>query len=269
MTSLNCTMTRIFLKRIQDCRWLRVVPLLTFIMNCALSGQAQSRAEINKVDFMVRNDSLFVTYDLDKAGNDERFNISLKISTPSGKIITPYSLSGEVGADITGGRAKQIIWSINKDNIAINEDIAVEVFAKSQGSNVKFVSRGKAVLLSAVVPGLGLTKLNNGGPYWIMAIAVYGAAAGSYLYYSMAEQNYTKYLDARTEDERNSLHSTVQSQKNISNILMCTAGAVWLGNMIWTLANPNKTKPGNKGISFGGSYDPMAKATVFALQYKF
>jgi hypothetical protein len=134
---------------------------------------------------------------------------------------------------------------------------------------VKFVSRGKAVLLSAVVPGLGLTKLNNGGPYWVMAIAFYGAAAGSYIYNSLAEQNYTKYLDSRTEDERNSLHSTVQSQQQMSNVLMYTAGAVWLGNMIWTLANPNKTKFGKKGISFGGSYDTMAKMPVVMLKYKF
>jgi hypothetical protein len=210
-----------------------------------------------------------VTYDLDKAGKDERFSILLKISTPSGKIITSYTLSGDVGENITGGKDKQIIWCISRDNVAINEDIAVEVFATSEGSNVKFVSRSKAVLISAVVPGLGLTKLNNGGPYWIMAIVVYGAAAGSYIYYSMAEQNYTKYLVARTEDERNTLHSTVQSQKNMSNVLMYTAGAVWLGNLIWTLANPNKTKPGKKGISLGGSYDPMAKAPVVMFKYKF
>jgi hypothetical protein len=159
---------------------------------------AQSRAEISNVDFTVRNDTLFVTYNLDKAAKQEQFNVSLKITTASGKTITPYTLSGDVGANITGGKAKQIIWDITKDNIAINEDIAVEVLATSQGDNVKFVSRGKAALLSAIVPGLGLTKLNNGGPYWIMAIAAYGAAAGSYLYYSMAEQNYTKYLNART-----------------------------------------------------------------------
>ncbi|MEI7897690.1 MAG: hypothetical protein WCJ26_11695 [bacterium] len=218
---------------------------------------------------MVRNDSLFVSYDLDKAGKHELFNIALKITTTSGKNLTPYSLSGDVGANISGGKAKQIAWNISKDNIAINENIAVEVLATSQVNNVKFISRGKAVLLSAFVPGLGLTKLNNGGPYWIMAIAVYGAAAGSYIYYAMAEQNYTKYLDARTEDERNSLHSTVQSQKNMSNILMYTAGAVWLGNMIWTLASSNKTKSGQNGISFGGTYDPLAKAPVIMIKYKF
>jgi hypothetical protein len=171
--------------------------------------------------------------------------------------------------NISGGKAKHIIWDISKDNIVINENLAVEVFGIPLDSAVKFVSRVKAVLLSAVVPGLGITKLKNGGPYWIMAIAVYGSAAGSYLYYSFAEKNYTKYLDARTESERNSLHSTVQSQKTISSVLMYTAGAVWLGNMIWTLACPNKTNPNDKGISFGGAYDPMAKAPVINLRFKF
>jgi hypothetical protein len=262
-------MKRIFSQNQFALRCLMMASLFILFSLLTQLGWAQSHAEIRNVDFTVRNDTLFVTYDLDKAAKQERFNISLKITTLSGKIITPYIPSGDVGEKISGGKAKQIVWDINKDNVVINEDIAVEVIATPQESAIKFVSRGKAVLLSALVPGLGLTKLNNGGPYWIMAIAVYGSAAGSYLFYSLADQNYSKYLDARTESERNSLHSTVQSQQTISNVLMYTAGAVWLGNMIWTLASPNKTKPGYKGITFGGSYDPLAKAPVFTFKYKF
>jgi hypothetical protein len=157
-------MTEIFIKNHKGFSWLQVVTFIIIIGHSALSGQAQSRAEIRKIDFMVRNDSLFVTYDIDKADKLERFNIALKITTKSGRNLTPYSLSGDVGTNIPGGKAKQIVWDISKDNVAINEEIAVELLATPLGNNVKFVSRGKAVLLSAVVPGLGLTKLNNGGP---------------------------------------------------------------------------------------------------------
>jgi len=250
-------------------RLFKVIALIIIIILSIQGIHAQSRAEIRNVDFQVRNDSLFVTYDIEKASKNELFSISLKITTRSGKTVTPGNLIGDVGMNISGGKAKHIIWDISKDNIVINENLAVEVFGIPLDSAVKFVSRVKAVLLSAVVPGLGITKLKNGGPYWIMAIAVYGSAAGSYLYYSFAEKNYTKYLDARTESERNSLHSTVQSQKTISSVLMYTAGAVWLRNMIWTLACPNKTNPNDKGISFGGAYDPMAKAPVINLRFKF
>ena len=262
-------MTRKFSHSLPRLRLLQALAFITFILPLAQVAQAQSHAVISKVYFTVRNDSLFVMYDLGNAGKQERFDISLKITTASGKVIAAKTIAGDVGSNIAGGRAKQIVWNIGNDNIVIDEELAVEVLASPQVIPVKFVSRGMAVLLSAVVPGLGLTTLNKGGPYWIMAIGVYGAAAGSYLYYSMANQNYNKYLDARTEDERNSLHSTVQSEKTISNVLIYTAGAIWLGNMIWTLANPNKTKPANKGISFGGCYDPLTKAPVFTFKYVF
>ncbi len=248
---------------------MRIIAFVLIIFTLVLDGIGQSHAEIRNVDFTVRNDSMFVTYDLGKASKQERFEITLQISTAAGKTINPLTVTGDVGKNIAGGKSKQIVWNIGKDNMVINEEIAVEVVATALVDEVKFVSRGKALLLSAVVPGLGITKLNNGEPYWIMAFVVYGAAAGSYLYLSLADQNYTKYLDARTESERNSLHSTVQSQKTISEVLMYTAGAMWLGNMIWTLATPNKTKPGTKGLSFGGSYDPWAKAPVVNIKYNF
>ena len=42
------------------------------------------------------------------------------------------------------------------------------------GTEEKAYSRGKAIAFSAVVPGLGITKLRNGGPYWLIGVADYG-----------------------------------------------------------------------------------------------
>ena len=232
------------------------------------SVSGQSTAEIQNIQFEANNDTLTVTYDIIQAERKELFDISLVITTASGKLIRPRAISGDVGPNVKGGGRKQIYWDLNRDQIFLNEEIEIEIEAIALGVPEKFVSRGKAVLLSAVVPGLGITKLNNGGPYWIMAVATYGAAAGSVVFYFMADGNYTKYLDATNLDERNSLYDKVESQNMISDILMYSAGAVWLGNMIWTLAHPNKTKQA-KGLSFGGSYDPVIGKPVFALRYRF
>jgi len=229
---------------------------------------SQSIAEIQNIQFSALNDTLTVTYDIIQADRKELFDISLVVITASGKLIRPRAVSGDVGSNVKGGGGKQIYWDLNKDQIFLNEEIEVEIEAIVLGVPEKFASRGKAILLSAVVPGLGITKLNKGGPYWIMAVATYGAAAGSIVFYFLADGNYTKYLDAKDMDERNSLYDKVESQKMISDILMYSAGAVWLGNMIWTLANPNKTKQA-KGLSFGGSYDHVIGRPVFALRYKF
>jgi len=229
---------------------------------------SQSTAEIQNIQFSAHNDTLTVTYDIIKAERKELFDISLVITTASGKLIRPRAVSGDVGSNVKGGGSKQIYWDLNRDQIFLNEEIEIEIEAIALGVPEKFVSRGKAVLLSTVVPGLGITKLNNGGPYWIMAIATYGAAAGAAAFYFLADDNYTKYLDATDMNERNSLYDKVESQNMISDILMYSAGAVWLGNMIWTLVHPNKTKQA-RGLSFWGSYDPVIGRPVFALKYKF
>ena len=241
---------------------------LVFGMVIQIPVLSQSTAEIQNIQFTAHNDTLTITYDIVQAERKEMFDISLVVTTASGKLIRPRAVNGDVGANVSAGKGKIIHWDLNRDQIFLKEGIEVEIEAIVIGIPEKFISRGKAILLSAFVPGLGITKLNKGGPYWIMAIATYGAAAGSVVFYFMADGNYTKYLDATDMDERNRLYDKTESQKMISDILMYSAGAVWLGNMIWTIAHPNKTKQA-KGLSFGGSYDPVIGRPVFALRYRF
>ena len=244
-----------------------ITALGSYLINTSFAW-SQSSAEIQNIQFTAHSDTLTITYDIIQAERKELFDISLVVTTASGKLIRPRAVSGDVGPNVKGGGRKQIHWDLNRDQIFLNEEIEVEIEAIALGVPEKFVSRGKAVLLSAVVPGLGITKLNKGGPYWIMAIATYGAAAGSAAFYFLADDNYSKYLVATDMDKRNSYYDKAESQNMISDILMYSAGAVWLGNMIWTLAHPNKTKSA-KGLSFGGSYDPVMGRPVFALRYRF
>jgi len=242
--------------------------ILVACLSLSYTTFCQSSAEIQNISFKAQHDTLVVTYDIENAERKELFDISLVITTASGKLIRPRSVSGDVGPSVEGGKGKVIYWDANRDQIFLNEGIEVEIEAVALGVPEKFVSRGKAVLLSAIVPGLGITKLNKGGPYWIMAVATYGAVAGSVVFYFLAEDNFNKYLASMDIDERNTLHSKVESQNTISDVLMYSAGAVWIGNMIWTLVQPNKTKQA-KGLSFGGSYDQVFGRPVFALRYKF
>ena len=233
-----------------------------------LSVFSQSSAEIQNIRITSQNDTLVVTYDIDHADRKEVFDISLIVNTASGKLIRPRAVSGDVGPSVIGGGTKTIFWDLNKDQIFLKEGIEVEIEAVALGIPEKFVSRGKALLLSAFVPGLGITKLNKGGPFWIMAVATYGAAAGSVVFYYLADDNFKKYLASTDIEERNTLHNKVNSQNTLSDVLMYSAGALWIGNIIWTLAHPNKTKSA-KGFSLGGSYDPVFGRPVFAMRYKF
>lgn len=256
------------------------LPLFIAVFMLQLNNKvnAQSNATIENIDFHIQNDTLWVTYDLLYSRQNELFNIGITITTASGKTIQPVSVSGDVGDKVNGGKGKKICWDVNKDRIVLSESIYVEVNAIifevrpteiSKISKDKYFHRGPALLLSAVVPGLGITKLNNGKPFWLMAVAFYGAAAGSYLYYNSADKTYDKYLVSEDENERNKLYSQAESQKTISTVLIYTAGAVWLGNMIWTAVHPNKTKPGTKEISLGTRWDESLRIAQLSIKYSF
>jgi len=216
------------IKKPNALRLMRVIVPVFLHFSCSPGIQAQSHAEIQNIDFSMQHDSIFISYNLLKAAKNERFDISLIVTTASGKTINPLSVTGDVGKIITGGQGKKITWDINKDNVFINEGISVEITAQPMAPEIRFVHRGTAALLSAVVPGLGITKLNNGGPYWIMAIAFYGSAAGSYLYYQSAESDYDKYKASLTESERNDLYGKVENKDRISDVLMYTARTIWV-----------------------------------------
>lgn len=238
------------------------------LMSLHCMSVAQSPAEIRNVDFQFRNDSLIVTYDIAKSIRGDLFKVEMVINTASGKTIRPKAVTGDIEDNIKGSNSKEIIWDIRKDGVVINENIQVQINAIIFEAP-KLFHRSAAIALSAVVPGLGITKLNRGGIYWIMAIGFYGAAAGSYYYYTTAQTNFNKYLDTHDESARNSMYDKVKSQNTISDVLMYTAGAIWVANIIWTCVTPNKTKPKSDGLSVGAIYDPVMKQPLICLKYGF
>jgi len=225
--------------------------------------------EVKNVQLTERNDTLSITYDIEKCQRREQLDVSVMVNLESGKQIRPRAVTGDVGLIPCGkGKGKQILWDLNRDQVFINEKITVDIDAIPLGIPERFVSRGRALWMSALVPGLGISKLNKGGAHWLLAIATYGAAAGSAVFYFLADDTYSSYLAETDIDKRNALYDKTENQSMVSDVLLYTAGAVWLGNMIWTLVQPNKTKQA-KGLTVGGTYDPVVGTPVFAVKYRF
>ena len=95
------------------------------------SLNAQSKANIENIDFTVEGVNLVITYDIVKYKSDEVFNIWVKIVTASGKEIIPNTMTGDVGSGVIGGSGKRIMWDMETDNAYIDEEISVQVLARS------------------------------------------------------------------------------------------------------------------------------------------
>jgi hypothetical protein len=267
-----------------------MILILLCLPSAWINTNAQAKAEIANVDFQVVNDNLVVTYDLLKAKKNELFNIKLIITAVTGKTYLPVTVSGDIGDNISGGKGKQIIWEITKDNVFINEEIFVEVKAtpmvpqavttpvqepvyteQTEQKEVKpptekNISKGGAIALSAICPGIGITKMKGGGAYWLLCLPTYGAAIGGVVFALTANSQYEKYKEATTAADRDNYFNKAKSQGTISIIMYIAAGSIWAINMIWTAATPNRPSP---KYSFGASLDPLSGKPMVSFNYRF
>jgi hypothetical protein len=251
---------------------------------------AQTKAEIQNIDFNVAGDSLIVTYDLVKAKSNEKFNVVLVVKTNTGKTFDAISLSGDVGNYITGGKGKRIVWNIAKDKVAINDEIYVQVLATPVPPNAvpsaavvaqpdqtnvqqqqpnknqeKVFSKGGAIALSAVMPGLGITKLRDGGAYWLIGIATYGLAISGVVMNIASNSNYNKYKDATTASDRDKYYKNAVSLNKTGNVLLFAAAGIWVADIIITAVVPAKLK---FGYSLGPTYDPQFQRPLMTFRVR-
>jgi len=259
---------------------------------------SQTKAQVEAVDFFVKNDTLFVNYDLVKTKNDEWFEVTLTVKTLSGKVYTPASVSGHVGKFVAGGKHKQIAWAILKDNVFIDEEIYVEIRAipmgvqqaqtqiqppvteqqakvtkESESSSKpsreivsRTYSKGGAIVLSAIIPGLGITKQKEGGAYWLMGLACYGMVAGGVILNVSANSSYNKYKEATTAGDRDTYFKKAENNAKTGNILYYSALGIWAIDMVWTILTPNKVRT---TFSLKGNFDPYINKPMVSLSFKF
>jgi hypothetical protein len=175
-----------------------------------------------------------------------------------------------VGNNVVGGKGKKIYWNMVKDKAVIEDEIYVQVLATAlpdataapgqepaaQQQSVKqekVFSKGGAIALSAIVPGLGISKLRDGGAYWLICLPVYGLAAGGIVLNVMSNSTYDKYKNSTDGSERSSLYDKAVSQNKTGNTLLWVAGGLWLADLIITAVVPAKPK---FGYSLGPGWDP-------------
>jgi membrane protein YqaA with SNARE-associated domain len=182
---------------------------------------------------------LQISYGFIGAKPSDQFYVWLEAQRINGEIIILKSLKGDFGT-IKGGKNKQITWIPSKDSIFLNEAISVEVKAEKYE---KLFNKSSMMLLSAAMPGLGKTRLSYGKPYWLIAVAAYGSLAGGII----AHQSYSKTYDSyRVEEDplkRQEMFNKAQKQSNISGVLLVSGAALWIADLIWVAATPNKYKP--------------------------
>ncbi len=246
-------------------------------------GHSQTKANVQNIDFNVVGDSLVITFDIAKAKSTERFKAYLEVKTVTGKTFEIKTVYGDVN-NVAGGKGKRIVWDVVTDKAVIDADIYVNVLlspiaADASATSVqtstepvqkppkqeKIFSKGGALALSAIFPGLGITKLRGGGAAWLLGLADYGLLIGGVVLNVMSSSSYKKYQDATTASDRNTYYDKAVSQNKTGNILLYAAGGLWVLDMIITAIVPAKLK---SGFSMGPTYDPVVNQPMLSFRYR-
>lgn len=209
---------------------------------------------------------LLITYDFVNKSKSDQFYVWVEIEKKDGELLRTKALSGDIGKT-SSGKDKKITWSPDKDSIFLDEEVSVEVKAEKY---TKSFNKGSMILLSTVMPGLGQTRISKGKPYWLAGVAAYGALAGGFIVHQGYVKTYDSYRSEEDPTTRRDLMNKAQSQMNLSGVLLVSGAAIWVANLFWVAATPNKYQPlKHVNLSLDQSRGPIKGATLLSLKVNF
>jgi len=223
--------------------------LIIISVFCCLSAQD---IKLSTPEVTFSDNILTVKYDITGCGTGDYINIKLIVLNAKRDTIRPVYITGDIGSKVTCGFGKKIEWNVAKDNVQVNEEFEIQVTGKpvmpsvpSYPQVLPSVSRGKIILSSVFLPGLGQKKASGKGGYLMFSGLFYGTAGASLAFYLQHRKLYEDYK-AASGSERDDLYNRQYDKFNISQYLLYGSAGIWSVNMIWSAAIPIKGTSGTK-----------------------
>jgi len=239
----------------------------------SINTLAQTSARIENTRLEIDEGRLIINYDLVYTRHNERFNVWVNITKPSGQKINTKNITGHIGQNIAGGKGLIIVWNYESDGIDYEGEVDVQVMAELMAASSLRIE--KVLLKSAVLPGWGLYGMEKSSPYFLFGVAGYGSVAAALIYNSKSDKTYTDYLHSTDIYKRESLYSDYTRQTNASRIFGITAAAIWIADFGWATikylnkANTVASNPGRINIHIGYDYYAFGNAPVLSVMYNF
>jgi hypothetical protein len=248
----------------------RLYPLVAIVLVLETVCSAQTASTITNPTLEFKDNKIHIVYDILNSDTTQLYNVRLEITDSAGNVIDAHTFSGDIGTQIQGGEDKCIIWSFQADNVNIDGDLYIQIYA---AADRKEFSRASLILQSMAFPGLGLTRL-NGGPHWLKGVAGYGCIAGSVILNRMAISTYDDYRNPGSAEQAGTLLAQAGRQDNISEVLAFVAAGIWVTDLVWTIiGTSDKRKEGSlngrRGITVVTGFDPAHQVPLLSFRYRF
>ncbi|MBN1414300.1 MAG: hypothetical protein JW973_04305 [Bacteroidales bacterium] len=215
----------------------------------------------------------------DLAAEQIFIDMGLFVEVKAERLIMPVAVPVEkkkedkvIMADIS--KKDDIPQQIEEKEEKKNEEKEIVAVTEKKKKTVTSGEIGKNLLLSAIVPGLGLTRLSEGKPYWLLAFVDAGCVVTSIVYNRMASSSYEKYLNSYNVSEFDPYYDDASRQRTISRVFGWSALVIWVADMgLVTLKAINVDKKLKNAtmshIRIGSYIDCNTSTTCLSLYYSF
>jgi hypothetical protein len=197
-------------------------------------------------------------------------NTGIFIEVRAEKLIAPAVILTEIpGKQKALGKSKE--EKVPEEKIEKKETIPV---TEDKVKPVHSAGTGKNLLLSAIVPGWGLTRLSEGKPYWIIAVMDAGCVAAAMYYNNKASSNYTNYLNSSDATKFDPYFEDASKQHTLSKVFGWSAVGIWVADMclvgIKALNTGRSSKPDKTSyLRIGSYFDYNTSAACLSINFSF
>lgn len=219
---------------------------------------AQRIAKVKNAEIGIQQNKALIHYDIKSSGKSSGHSVHLKFLDKQYNLITPNTLSGDVGANISNGIDKTIEWDITNDFQLLSSKIRPVLFV--DGVSKEFSSSGgpSNAIFSVIMPGLGDYfvadhRLMHFKPYLrtISSLGLIGLGiyAGNQRY--RAEGQYiavlaVHYLQGGSPERYKEIYEEGDLQywlfKGDRELFISLGAAIWLADIVWVLAKGTNNK---------------------------
>ena len=255
--------------------------LLALLFLLGGTGYSQTRVEISDPKISMEGNVITISYDILNSSPGQTFDITLTIKDEDGNVIRAQSLEGDIGEGVSGGSNKTITWDLEADQVFVDAFFIVQVHAniilpapeEAALSGAHEYNRAGIIAQSIAFPGLGLSRV-TGKPHWIKGVAAYGCLAGGIVMNRLSANTYNGIEDFDLYTDAREAYDKAVQQDKISQGLFFAAIGIWIVDIVWTAAGTTHLrKPaltqGSKGVTIYGTMDPVSKAPMLSLNYRF
>ena len=235
--------------------------ILFTILSLKFSFYAQ---EVKNVDFIFKNNSFIITYDLVDCKNNYNYDVKLIMEGKESGSYNPINTSGDL-TNLMCGNAKKITWSPLAEGKQIKEDVR---FIVSIIKRNKILENGpNNAIKSVFIPGLGGLSVQKTKLPLLITTGFIFSGIQALRYNGITNSNYANYLNASTQNDMNNFYTSAKDARNKTYIYLGIAASLWATDIIYTLikGNINKQKQIKQNQHIGSNWKLNVYSDAYSL----